>query len=133
MYRVTKLIDFSYGHRLLDYEGPCQWLHGHNGRAELELAGPELDHRGMLVDFADIKSLLSSWIDENLDHRMILRRDDPAIEWMREQGEPIYIIDHNPTAEVIARILFEKAREFGLPVVRVTMWETPSSRAIYEP
>ena len=54
MFRVSKEIDFCYGHRLLRYEGKCRHLHGHNGRAVIVLEGESLDERGMLVDFADI-------------------------------------------------------------------------------
>src|SRR5689334_9940679 len=56
MYRVSREIDFCYGHRLLDYDGKCRHLHGHNGRAIITLEAPSLDARGMLVDFVEIKS-----------------------------------------------------------------------------
>lgn len=131
MYRVTKSIDFCYGHRLLDYDGKCRYLHGHNGRAEIELEGEELDERGMLTDFGEIKSVMKAWIDENLDHRMILRKDDPAVAFLRESGEPCHLVDVNPTAETIARLIFEQARKKGFPVVRVVLWETPDSYATY--
>ncbi|NMC22039.1 MAG: 6-carboxytetrahydropterin synthase, partial [Thermogutta sp.] len=79
MYRVAREIDFCYGHRLLNYEGKCKNLHGHNGRliVTFEVAG--LDDRGMVVDFSDIKRVISQWIDDHLDHRMILCRRDPAV------------------------------------------------------
>src|SRR5207249_1312544 len=70
MYRVTREIAFCYGHRLLNYAGKCQHLHGHNGRAVIALEAPALDARGMLVDFVDIKREVQCWIDENLDHTM---------------------------------------------------------------
>ena len=132
MFRVSKSIDFCYGHRLLDYDGKCKHLHGHNGRVEIELEGRSLDKRGMLVDFGDIKRVMKTWIDENLDHRMILRRDDPSIDFLKSQGEPFYVIDDNPTAENIAKTIFEHARARNFPVVRVTLWETPDSFAVYE-
>jgi 6-pyruvoyltetrahydropterin/6-carboxytetrahydropterin synthase len=133
MYRVVKRIDFCYGHRLLDYDGKCRNLHGHNGRAELEIAGPGLDARGMLADFSDVKRVMKDWIDANLDHRMILRRDDPALARLSEIGESAYVMDENPTAEALAKLIFDKARELGLPVRSVRLWETSSSSAIYEP
>ena len=52
MYQVTREIDFCYGHRLLNYDGKCRHLHGHNGRAVLTLAAPELDGLGMVMDFS---------------------------------------------------------------------------------
>ena len=131
MYRVCKTIDFCYGHRLLDYEGKCRFLHGHNGRVEIELEGESLDSRGMVTDFGEIKSVMKKWIDENLDHRMILRRDDPAVAFVKEQGEPCFLVAENPTAETIARVIYEQARKQGFPVVRVVLWETPDSCATY--
>jgi 6-pyruvoyltetrahydropterin/6-carboxytetrahydropterin synthase len=132
MYRVTKHIDFCYGHRLRDYAGKCRNLHGHNGRVEFEISGTALDGRGMLSDFGDIKRLMKPWIDENLDHRMILREDDPVLPFLREAGEQPFVMKENPTAESLARLLFEKAHDLGLAVDRVTLWETPDSFATYD-
>ncbi|MEN6625607.1 MAG: 6-carboxytetrahydropterin synthase [Candidatus Sumerlaeia bacterium] len=129
MYRVAKYIDFCYGHRLLNYAGKCRHLHGHNGRVLIEIAGDHLDSRGMLADFGDIKRIVKQWIDDNIDHRMILNRDDPALAFFRDSGEPHYVIDENPTAEAIARLIHDKARQLGLPVTRVVLWETPDSCA----
>lgn len=131
MYRVNKSIQFCYGHRLLNYEGKCRHLHGHNGQVEIELEGDRLDARGMLTDFGEIKSVMKRWIDENLDHRMILRRDDPAVAPLLAQNEPLYLIDENPTAETLARLIFEETRKQGFPVVRVVLWETPDSFAVF--
>lgn len=133
MYRVTREIDFCYGHRLLNYDGKCRFLHGHNGRAIITLESPELDARGMVLDFSDIKRVVSSWIDTTLDHRMILHRDDPAVSALRELKEPLYIVDFNPTAENIARLIYDFTAANGFPVVEVSLWETPHCFATYVP
>src|SRR6185503_13731759 len=116
MFRVTREIHFCYGHRLLQYEGKCRHLHGHNGRAVIVLEGTGLDDRGMLVDFGDIKRKVQHWIDENIDHTML-----PVL---REHGERVFVMDANPTAENIARLIFDHAVATGLPVVEVVVWET---------
>ncbi|MDA1013555.1 MAG: 6-carboxytetrahydropterin synthase [Planctomycetota bacterium] len=131
MYRVTQEIDFCYGHRLINHAGRCRHLHGHNGRAVVVVAGEELDHRGMLIDFTDIKKALRTWIDDTLDHRLILCKDDPAVPILEERGEVLYVVDDNPTAECIARLIFEKGVECGLSVTEVSLWETPQSCATY--
>jgi 6-pyruvoyltetrahydropterin/6-carboxytetrahydropterin synthase len=131
MYSVTKRIDFCYGHRLLGHDGICKHLHGHNAVAEIEVRAETLDSRDMVVDFGDIKRLVKEWINLELDHRMILRHDDPVVEALQALGEPVYLLDSNPTAERIARLLFDVSRERGLAVCRVTLWETPSSWATY--
>jgi 6-pyruvoyltetrahydropterin/6-carboxytetrahydropterin synthase len=133
MYSVTKRIDFCYGHRLLDYDGVCRHPHGHNATAEIEIRAPRLDDRDMVVDFTDIKAVVKGWIDRELDHKMILRRDDPLVAALRGLGEPVYVIDSNPTAERIARLICDVSREQGYDVVRVTLWETPTSCATYIP
>jgi 6-pyruvoyltetrahydropterin/6-carboxytetrahydropterin synthase len=131
MYRVTREIDFCYGHRLLNYDGKCQHLHGHNARAIISLEGHALDDRGMLVDFVDIKRHVQRWIDENLDHNMLLCRDDPILPVLQEHGERVFVMDANPTAENIARLIFDRTVEAGLPVVEVVVWETEKCHAAY--
>lgn len=131
MFRVTKEIHFCYGHRLLNYDGKCKNLHGHNGKAVVAIEAPALDARGMVVDFGEIKRVLGKWIDDTLDHRMLLHRDDPVIPELRRQGEPFVTLDVNPTAENIAKLIYDHAVGHGLPVVEVTLWETENSFATY--
>lgn len=131
MYLVTKRIDFCYGHRLLDYDGVCKHPHGHNAVVEVDVRTGSLDSRNMVVDFSDIKRIVKGWIDRELDHKMILRRDDPLVKPLQALGEPIYLVDSNPTVEHIAKLIFDHAREAGVPVVTVRVWETPTSVASY--
>jgi len=131
MYSVTKRIEFCYGHRLMDYEGVCQHPHGHNAVVEIHIDADQLDRRNMVADFGDIKRIVKGWIDRELDHKMILRKDDPLVQVLQKMGEPVYVLDSNPTAERIAQLLFDTSRDHGLPVSRVTVWETPSSWATY--
>ena len=128
---MTKRIEFCYGHRLLDYDGICKHPHGHNAVAEIEVRTDALDTRNMVVDFSDIKKVVKGWIDRELDHKMILRHDDPLVAPLQALGEPIHILDSNPTVERIARLVFDVAKEQGLPIVRCTVWETPTSWATY--
>ena len=131
MYRVTREIDFCYGHRLLNYAGKCRHLHGHNGRAVITLEAAALDPLGMVVDFSEVKRQVGTWIDDHLDHKMLLHRDDPVIPELRRQGEAFVELDVNPTAENIARLIYNTARREGFPVVEVTLWETETSFATY--
>jgi 6-pyruvoyltetrahydropterin/6-carboxytetrahydropterin synthase len=133
MFHVTREIDFCYGHRLMNYEGKCRHLHGHNGRVLITAEATDLDERGMVLDFSDIKAVVSRWIDENLDHRMILHRDDPAVAVLSQLDEPMYLLDVNPTAENIARLIFDIAAAQGFPVTEVRLWETPLCFATYTP
>lgn len=131
MYQIMKSISFCYGHRLLEYQGKCANIHGHNGRAEIILAGKNLDNRGILVDFSDVYSAAKSWIDDNIDHKLLLRKDDPLIPLLDKQNETYFTMDQNPTAENIAALLFEKIQELGYPVISVKLWETETCYANY--
>lgn len=131
MYKVIKAIEFCYGHRLLHYEGKCRHLHGHNASVEIELASEELDERGMVYDFSEIKQTVKKWIDDNIDHVMLLNKDDDIIPLLEESGERYLSVDGNPTAEFIAKMIYEQVESFGLPVTTVRVSETPDSHAEY--
>jgi 6-pyruvoyltetrahydropterin/6-carboxytetrahydropterin synthase len=133
MYRVSEIIEFCYGHRLLRYQGKCAHLHGHNGRVEIELAAGALNEQSMVADFSDISRIVKAWVDQNLDHRMLLHRDDPLVDVLKRHDEPVFLMDHEPTAEAIARVICEYAVSQGLEVCEVRLWETPSSVASYSP
>lgn len=132
-YLVTKRLDFCYGHRLVDHDGVCRHLHGHNAMVEIDIQATALDHRNMVVDFSDVKRLVKAWIDRELDHRMILRRDDPMVAILQAEGEPLYLLDSNPTAERLAKLIYDETRTLGFNVAAVRFWETPASAATYAP
>jgi len=133
MYTVSETVFFCYGHRLLGHEGKCGHAHGHNGRVEIVVAAEGLDDLGFVADFAALGEAARGWIDAHLDHRMILRRDDPLVEPLRALGEPLHLMDVNPSAEAIAREIFDAAATRGLRVVEVRLWETEQSVATYRP
>ena len=130
-FQVTKVIEFAYGHRLLEHDGKCRYLHGHNGMLEVDIDAEALDKMGMVIDFARVSEVVKTWVDTNLDHRMLLNKADPVAPMLIEAGEPIYFLDDNPTAENIAKLIWHAARDAGLQVSEVRLWETSTSRATY--
>lgn len=129
IYTVVKAIDFCYGHRLLNYDGKCRHLHGHNGLLEVELYSNILDFRGMVMDFTDIRNIVKKWVDETLDHKMLLNKEDPVAKILVEMGEAVYLMEDNPTAENIAKHIYEEIRTRGINVANIKLWETASSYA----
>ncbi len=115
----------------MNYDGACRHLHGHNGKVEVELEREKLDSLGMVVDFSEIRNVIKDWIDKTLDHTMLLKKDDPLIPILKEKKERFHELVQNPTAESIARLIYDYARSKGFPVTRVTLWETESSFATY--
>lgn len=131
MYSVVKEVQFCYGHRLLGHGGRCRHLHGHNARAQIRLESETLDPLGLVVDFTDIGDYVKSWLNAEIDHTMLLFREDPVLPLLRAAGERVYAMDRNPSAENIARLIFEHVERGGFPVVEVTLFETYTGSASY--
>jgi 6-pyruvoyltetrahydropterin/6-carboxytetrahydropterin synthase len=79
MYSVTKRIEFCYGHRLLDYDGICKHPHGHNAVAEIEVRTDRSTTATWSATSATSSAIVKGWIDRELDHKMVLRHDDPLV------------------------------------------------------
>ena len=126
------------GHRLVkDYPHKCRNVHGHEYMAEIEIQSENLDEYDFVVDFAELKEKVKGWIDDNLDHGFICcKHDNSMIQFLVSDKQKIYIIDNNPTAEIIAKLLFDKATKLmnhdDISVSKVKVWETPDSFATFE-
>tara|TARA_B100001123_G_C14547855_1_gene724940 strand:+ start:54 stop:470 length:417 start_codon:yes stop_codon:yes gene_type:complete len=131
IFRLTKSFEFAYGHRLLNYDGKCRYLHGHNGVVEIDVESSDLDKRGMVIDFNEIRDLIRRWVEENMDHKMILCKKDPMVDVFRKFDQPMYLMEENPTAENIARHIFYQAKNQKLNVSQVRVWETSTSCAAF--
>jgi 6-pyruvoyltetrahydropterin/6-carboxytetrahydropterin synthase len=132
MYTVSKTFTFCYGHRLWGDAGRCGHLHGHTARATIVLASEALDAQGMVLHFDRVQESVGRWIREHLDHALLLHRDDPLAGILQAAGERPHAMEGNPTAEHIARVLYGVAKDLGLPIRMVEVWESETSRAAYE-
>jgi len=124
MYKARVEAEFSAAHFLSHYRGKCENLHGHNYKVRLWVKGAQLDEGGMLADFSLLKKALKAAI-EPLDHTNL---------------NDMEIFKNDPSAERIARYLFEKAREtlpeLGIKselLYAVDVFESPRSMARYSP
>ncbi len=136
---VMRQVRFCAGHRLLNHEGKCANLHGHNYLVEFHVTGNDVDELGRVVDFSVINKLFKGWIDENWDHGFILwDQDRNAIDAI-EQVIPhrLYELPYNPTAENMARYLMQEIgpkliatiKGYDLNLSQVVVWETEKSSA----
>ena len=117
----------------MNYEGKCRRLHGHNGVVEICLQNHALDPHGMVCDFGEVKRKALEYIDTYLDHRTLLRADDPLIDLLRNAGESPFVMKENPTAENIAKLIFEELYKQKFPVISIKLWETEHAWAEYRP
>jgi 6-pyruvoyltetrahydropterin/6-carboxytetrahydropterin synthase len=148
MITVTRKLEFDAGHRLLGHEGKCAHYHGHRFAVLITVQTdpdlqPGLDSVGRVIDFGCIKEKVGYWIDEKLDHNMILHRDDPLRSFLDYgivggYGKKPYIMPNgeNPTSENIAKLICDESFNL-LPkevlVTQVEVYETPNCSAIYVP
>ncbi len=136
--------NFETAHRLTGDGAPtkCVSIHGHSWWATLELTGPSLDELGILVEFGALKKAWRGWLDDHVDHHLVLKHDDPMIAAVRGVYPESRILEtaESPTTEVMAKLLFDRAelllRDLGVPpsqarVARVHIQETAVNAASY--
>lgn len=120
MYEVMIQESFSAAHRLRDYGGRCEELHGHNWKVEVVVRALELDRTGLALDFSVLRKHTKDAIS-SLDHCFL--NDLPAFKEM------------NPSSENIARFLYhaieKRIKGCGVQLARVNVWESDHSRASY--
>jgi 6-pyruvoyltetrahydropterin/6-carboxytetrahydropterin synthase len=131
MFLVSQELRFCYGHRLLGHPGKCARLHGHNGRVFVVLRAERVDANGMVIDFDTVEQRARRYLDEALDHRMLLQNGDPACAALAGIGEPFVTLDVPPTAENLAKLIYDQLVRFGLPIAEVRLEEQPGSIASY--
>jgi 6-pyruvoyltetrahydropterin/6-carboxytetrahydropterin synthase len=133
MFEIVERVDWVYGHRLKDHDGPCRFLHGHNGAIELVLAAEHLDEMGFVMDLGEVNQIVSSDLRANFDHRMLLHQEDSVIPHLEAAGEVFIPLPFHPTAENLAKMLFDRYRQRGIPLVEVRLFEMAGSWACYRP
>ena len=122
MYRLTVKDHFDAAHSLRGYPGECRKLHGHTWDVEATVEGQELDAIGIVYDFKLLKDDLRAVLDD-YDHVFL------------DEVPPFDTI--NPTAENLARIVFERLSATivapGVTVVEIAVWESPVAKLVYRP
>jgi 6-pyruvoyltetrahydropterin/6-carboxytetrahydropterin synthase len=104
---------FSAAHRLPRYEGPCFRLHGHNYRFFVAVEGEVDPATGMIADFGEVKRIVQEQVLARADHRNM----NDLLE--------------NPTAENIARWIWEVLEPHVPGLAEVRLYEIPDSCVTY--
>jgi 6-pyruvoyltetrahydropterin/6-carboxytetrahydropterin synthase len=131
MHSITQTFSLCYGHRLLGETGKPAQVHGHTATVVLTLQNGGLNERGQVYPKSRVEETLGSWINKELDHSLILCNTDPLLPSLNHLGERVYVMTENPTEENIARMIYHRASDFGLPVESVEVWDTENTRAVY--
>ena len=98
----------------LDKNHPCSRMHGHSFKIILTLVGDLDPQIGWVIDYNEIQTLMKPLL-EQLDHRVL--NEVPGLE--------------NPTSELVAKWIYDRAHK-TLPLLRtVTVAETPLTECSY--
>ena len=120
MYRLTITSSFAAAHNLVNYQGDCENLHGHNWKVDVTVTARELDKAGLGIDFKLLKKETRDLL-QTLDHKYL------------NQLAPF--LEASPSSEQIARHLYgeisRRLNSDNITVQDVTVWESDVARATY--
>ena len=139
MFILKSEIGMDIAHYLAGYDGECKNIHGHRYRLIVKVSAKELQHtgqlRGMVDDFGNIKRALQKISDE-FDHKLLLEDNAQGrriAEFFKENefGFDVLLVPYRTTVEEMSRDIYRKIRSYGVNVVEVEIYETPTNSCIY--
>lgn len=120
MYRLTIKTGFAAAHNLINYQGDCENLHGHNWKVEVTVVARELDDAGLAIDFKVLKKETNQLLDE-LDHKYVNQHE--------------FFKTISPSSENISRYLYQqlsvRLNDGNIKVERIGVWESDNACAEY--
>jgi len=137
MLSLTKIFHFEMAHAICGYPGSCKNIHGHSYELQVTVTGDKENQNyipapGFILDFKELKQLVTSSIIKTFDHKLILSgsylNQNPAIK----SQENLIVLEAEPTAEnlliYMAKILRNVLPE-EVKLVRLRLYETKDSYA----
>ena len=141
---ISRKGNFDSGHRVMNEFMKCYNIHGHTYLYELTFSFENMEDIGYAIDFKEVKRVFCQWIDDILDHGMILNpHDTKLIQTTKDYGTKLWLMSLNgageycnPSVENIAKEVFlamdilsdtlYKNSHTGLKIHKVTIYETPN-------
>jgi 6-pyruvoyltetrahydropterin/6-carboxytetrahydropterin synthase len=107
--RITKQFDFETGHALYGYDGKCKNVHGHSYKLSVTIIGSPISDStnvkfGMVLDFGDLKKIVTSEIVDKFDHATVFNKNTPHVELaneLKKRGHNVILVDYQPTSEMM--------------------------------
>lgn len=138
MHKIAKEFSFDMAHMLDGHDGKCKNLHGHTYKLQVEVTGELVESgakSGMVIDFSDLKAVVKREILDKMDHAFIFdstsERECQVAELLTSLNSKNFGIPMRTTAENMAKYMFDRLQEAGLPVSLIRLWETPTSYCEY--
>jgi 6-pyruvoyltetrahydropterin/6-carboxytetrahydropterin synthase len=103
---ITKEFRFEMAHLLVNYDGKCRHIHGHSYVLNITIAGkPNTDENspkfGMVMDFGDLKKIVTDNIIDKFDHSLVMRRGANLSDALQQEYGHVELVDYQPTCENI--------------------------------
>lgn len=153
MFHATKEFTFDCAHMLSGHNGACKNLHGHTYKllvtvSSEEVQWMEVSSDGMVMDFKDLKEIVSQEIISKYDHAFVTdittryAAERSIVEVLKNAGLKVVEFPTRPTAENMSKIFFELINnrlnsdhqgyaEALCKCTQVEVYETPTSCATY--
>lgn len=114
--RITKQFNFETAHALYGYDGKCKNIHGHSYKLSVTVIGTPISDStnvkyGMVIDFGDLKKIVSSEIVNKFDHATVFNKNTPHLELAKElekRDHNVILVDYQPTSEMMLVDFAEK-------------------------
>lgn len=137
MYTVTKSFHFAAAHRLMHYDGPCRFVHGHNFvvTITLEALQPTDEENGFVYDFKQINTF-KQYVEEKYDHAFLTQEGDEIGDYLVSKDHKVIFFTTPPSTEYLAKQLFGEflatsTLPEGVRLVSIHIQETPAASAAY--
>jgi len=138
--RITKRFSFEAGHALHGYDGKCKNLHGHSYKLTVTVIGTPITDKtnpkfGMVIDFTDLKRIVTEEIVNKFDHATIFNKNTPHVKLaktLKDEGHNVLLVDYQPTTECMIADFATKIKErlpINLKLHSLKLQETESSYA----
>ena len=138
MLTLTKIFHFEMAHAIHGYSGSCKNIHGHSYELHVTVSSAtnEADFipaPGFLIDFKEIKKLVTELVINRLDHQLVLSQDYVKINKKSySSSENLISFDAEPTAEnllIYIRNLLKKKLPENVRLTHLKLFETKDSYA----
>ena len=138
--RITKRFSFEAGHALYGYDGKCKNLHGHSYKLSVTVIGTPIPDKtnpkfGMVIDFTDLKRIVTEEIVDKFDHATIFNKNTPHVKLaktLKDEGHNVLLVDYQPTTECMVTDFARKITKrlpINLKLHSLKLQETESSYA----
>lgn len=141
MISVTKIFRFEMGHAIDEYDGMCKFIHGHSYVLHVTISAQEkvkepLPAPGFVIDFKELKKIVSDRVISKLDHALVLSeqylKKHPSTDGTNQN---LIIWPYEPSAENILYFIrqeLQQALSNSFMLIRLKLWETSDSFAEWE-